>query len=258
MANVYLSQDLLQVWRLKELMGSANVEHLDETHPLRLCFDAAQKDLMGLASLTAEERERLAYLKLSARAIFSNEAHWKPFEERFIADLRQTEECKSLLFELQVMTFGVGPNVQAMKWRHYANAAPDIEASVPDMLVECKLVRSDKLFRIEGKLEEGRRQHGGLDVPYVIAVGFDHYFSRAEIEDALALANDLKPWFLAHPDVAAGLIFMPADPCTASAQPVHNPLGLVGTVALHGGITELIHHKATHPLPAGFSFNPSA
>ncbi len=237
-------------------MGS-RADRLPTMHPLRQGFEAATKDLAGKESLSSEEREALARLKLAARAISSSEGHWAPCRERFIADLLHAEECKSILFELHVMTFGVNPVVRTNEWLHYSHASPDVAGYLPDMLVECKLVRSDKLFRIEAKLEEGCRQHKGLSVPYVVAVGFDHGFSRAEIDDILVLAESLKPWFEGHPDVAAGLIFTPAALSVEPANDI-NPLGIPGSVALHETVTEFVHHSASNPLPRGLPSSPGS
>jgi len=253
MVNVYLSQDLSEVFKLKQLLGLSRSGELGESHPLQMGFQAAERELAG-RNLSTNEREALARVKMSARIVFQNEGHWRPVGSRLLSDMLNEEECRSILFELHVMTFAVGPVTRDMSWRHYTHASPDIAASDPDMLVECKLVRSDKLFRIEAKLEEGRKQHSGLTVPYVIAVGFDHRFNRDEIEEILGLAETLKPWFERHPDVAAGLIFTPADPSLPPAKPIHNPLGLPGRVVLHGAVTEVIHHAAANPLPQGFTF----
>ncbi len=256
MVNVYLSDDLGEVFRLKHMLGSTEIESLEPSHPLSPGFEAARKTLAGLPRLSVAEVEALARLKMASQVIADTESHWMSFRTQLVADLLNPGECLSMLFELYVMTFGLAQVVESMDWRHYSHATPDICTTGPEMLVECKLVRSDKLFRIEGKLEEARRQHTGLEVPYVIAVGFDHQFSRAEIDEVRALAEGLKPWFEQHPDVSAGLIFTPADPAVRPARLPPNPLGLSRILLTHGAVTELLHHKAINPLPQGFSFRP--
>ena len=255
MVNVWLGRDLTEVLRLKALLGLPRAAALQQEHPLFLGLQAAERELAGLQKLSAEENEALARVKMAAHVVFQNESHWRPVEPRFAADLRNSEECKSILFELHVITFAISPVAEGVEWRHYTHGSPDIAAQWPEMVIECKLVRSDKLFRIKSKLDKARRQHTGLMVPYVIAVGFDHGFTRKEIDDILPLAEGLKDWFRSFPDVSAGIIVTPANLAVPLKEPIPNPLRIRGSPVLHGAVTQIIHHAAHRPLTAGFSFN---
>jgi hypothetical protein len=255
--NVVVSQDFRGVGWLRDFVRADADGGLDVSHPLATGFAAVRKELAGLVRLTPKEREAAARLRMAVTLIKENEEHWRPHESRFAADLRDSAFCKSLLFELHVMTFAVKPIAQGVRWLHYEHGTPDIEGLNPNMLVECTLVRNPALTlaRLKRELSAKRRQHGNLQEPYVIAIGFDSYYTREEIARVEGLVSGLKPWFRSHLDVAAGLIFTPLDPSSPPAQTVRYPVLLSGSVALHGAVTEVIHHAASNPLPRGFTFN---
>ena len=248
MANVYLGNDLRDVMRLKGLISESG--SLPNEHPLMAGFAAAEQELKANRKPTVREHQALTELKLFARTIFQLEDDWAPYTSHLVNDLVNSDECRSLLFELYVITFAIQGRVQQVNWVRYIEATPDISTRGPEMSVECTLHRSDKLFRVQSSLEAKRRQHPVLTAPYVIAVGFQHEFTNPEIEQVGLAAQGLRQWFLSNEGVSAGLIFTPSVP-SGQQYEAH---GFPAIQALHGSCTQIINSGARYPLPLGFSF----
>ena len=248
MANVYLGSDLRDVMKLKGLISES--ASLPNEHPLVAGFAAAEQELRANRKPTIRDRQALTELKLFARTIFQLEDDWSPYTSRLVNDLVNSHECRSLLFELYVITFAIQGRVQQVNWVRYSEATPDISTKGPEMLVECTLHRSDKLFRVQSSLEAKRRQHPVLTVPYVIAVGFQHEFTSPEIKRVELVAQELRQWFRSNEGVSAGLIFTPAVPSGQQCE----AYGFPAIQAFHGSCTQIINSGALYPLPPGFSF----
>ena len=251
MSAVYVSPDLTGPLRLKQLIGPAKVGRLAAgQHPLAGGFAALRKQLIGRARLSVQERQELGNLRLAARMVFEQREHWEPYRKQFVADLCKADACTAILFELHVMEFALKGRVSSLEWLRYQEGTPDIRTGTPEMLVECKLIRSENLDRIPDKLREGHEQHRGLAVPYVIAVGFEHELGPQHVAHVRRLAEELARWFQRHPGVTAALIFTPEPP----SRERYEIFGLPATMIRHGVLTAVVNQTAEKPLPKGFAF----
>src|SRR3990170_5025156 len=138
---------------------------------------------------------------------------WGKHSERLADDLSNAHECLSIEFELQVINFALA-RTQAVSWTRYDPATPDIRCTSPDLLVECKLLRTEELTwdTLFDAIAAGGRQHRAVtDLPIAIAVGFDRILSP----EARAFVNrecqSRGPWFRQRPEVAAALVFLPKE-----------------------------------------------
>ncbi|MCH7998938.1 MAG: hypothetical protein IIA91_05620 [Chloroflexi bacterium] len=250
--SVFVSlRELRPALRLKELIGRIRVKMFRRgEHVLAEGFAALETQVIAQRALTALERQSLGNLLLDAEMIFEYEPYWLPAEARFVAHLRKSDECAAILFELHVMQFALTGRCLRMGWLRYEDGRPDVRTVGPNMLVECKLIRTHDLTRVFDKLQEASEQHQGLDIPYVIAVGFERELLQSQTDAVLRQIQAGTVWFESHPHVAAALVFTPMP---VAAERV-NVVGVPATQIAFGDITQVINHAAKNPLPDGFTF----
>lgn len=252
MRMIYVTaSDVRAALRLKELIGRQRVARFrPDQHPLGLSFVALQKQVIGLVGLTPDEARALGRLNLLAEAVFAH-PDWQAYADRLAADLSDAHECLSIEFELEVIDFALA-KARRVSWIRYEHGAPDIRCFDPDLHVECKLLRVEELTRdtLFDAIAAGGRQHRDAhDVPIVVAVGFDKILSPEAREFLNAEYQNRGVWFSQRPEVAAALVFLPKE----IDEVVDQALGVPRLWLKRGEVNEIVNHRASMPLPVGFS-----
>ncbi len=252
MVSAYIAPDVSPALRLKHLLGEKWKGLQPNEHPLGLARRALDIYMTGKHPLSVDEKVALAHLKRWAQTIDRTERHWLSHRAVFIKDLLTASRCRSLLFEAEVITACIHPNVRAYEWPIYRAGERDIQTTSPDMLVECKYTNVAELGRALKRTSKARAQARPRDVPFVVAVGFDQVLTPQQVSALEQRASQNREWFVARPDLSAVLIMM------ETSEPIHgiewNPLGFKGTTAFVAGLLEIRNDASTNPLPLTFSF----
>lgn len=253
MVAVYEGRELRDALRLKALLGRERVRRLvSGQHPLAAGFAALDKEVVGLSPLSLDEKYRLGDLKVVAETVFWQEANWISNRERFVGQLLKATECEALLFEVEVIRFAVAPKVQSIEWPIYRQAERDIRTLKPDMLIECKMMRSLDLHRLKRRLSKAKGQPRPDGIPFVVAVGFPGLHPTRRGQEIAALVREMTPWFGRHPEISAALFFTRMNPPRQAVR--LDGLALQLRPFHVGDIVEVRNHGATDPLPLGFTF----
>lgn len=221
-------------------------------HPLAGGFATLKKQLLG-KTLSPDEARQLAWLKLIADVIFRYEGCWKKVEDRFAGDLLNAAKCTAVLFEVEVVFFGLEPKVTSLEWPIYREGERDIKTFGPDLLVECKLIRTSNVSRVLAKVKDAKGQSGPPDIPFVVAVGFEQKMAATAVDGILAEMNRRRDWFESHPEVSAVLIFAPTS--VDLSRTLAGPLAVPGREFRRGITTQVVNLAARNPLPSGFTFD---
>jgi len=251
--KVFVGDELRDALRLTSLIGRDRARHfVPGQHPLGGGIAALDKELAGRSELTLEEKYSLGSLKLVAETVFQQERHWVPHRDRFLGQLRKASYCEAILFEIEVIRFGVAPKVESLDWPIYRQGERDVRTYGPDMLIECKLPRSRGANSLEKSLTRAKNQPRPRGIPLVVAIGLAGWHFSGRHEQVTNLVNSLTSWFETHPEVSAALFFTRLDRPLPALQ--------IGGVATElrpiylGDIVEFVNLRANNPLPRGFTF----
>jgi len=240
---VIRKEDIGYGFALRELIGVDRAKTLRAgQHPLGQALRALARYERGGALIGRQQMAMQSFVQ-DAKLIWKHAECWRDHEDRFVSDLLDANECRSILFELHVIGQNLEGAIGGLTWQRYVPSAPDVSGEQPPFGLECKFAAGNDFSRVLKKLREAAKQHDQLGVSLVVAVGLPGPFPRDVDSRASRLAKALHPWFERHPEVAAAIIYTP----TAR--------GPLGTGAYRQGYCrDIISRRATHPLPAGFSF----